>query len=53
MCGWNTDNREGGVDGVHTNREGYVCGWRTGNREGVCVDGVQVIGRVCVWMEYR
>ena len=43
-----------------------MCGWNTDNMENMCVDGAQVIGRVCVcvdgvqviervcvWMEYR
>ena len=25
-----------------------MCGWSTGDREDVCVDGVQMIGKVCV-----
>ena len=28
-----------------------MCGWSAGNGEGVCVDGVQVMGRGCVCVD--
>ena len=28
-----------------------MCGWSTGNKECVFMCGVQVIGRICVWMD--